>query len=768
MSEQASSRHVRSPWELITLIAAVSAVGTAFAGAHPTGLTVLDVIYCALFGAFVTFVGASCRRWAWLPLAGLATVIGATFWGHLVGAIALGLAMNGALRANRRDRVTGAVIGALSAQVLLRTETVGFFGLTALLVGLTVLAASISAYRTMRRRNRRRLRIAVAVCASFVAIATVGFAVTVLSAADNFDAGVRASRSGLDAAISGNQGGARRNWGQGNRAFRDADSKLSSPIGKLSYVVPVLSQHAQVVVDTTHSGIDITSEATHAASVAPYRSLRSKDGTIDLDKLSSMVRPVAQTSRSLKQAKKSLDSSESGWLLPAATGPLSTYRDQLDRAIPEADGALRALKVAPGLLGGNGTRHYLLLFANPAESRGMGGFIGAWAQLDANDGHVELVRHGKMAELNDATDWQTRKITGEPQYLARYSDLQPARFIQNISASPDFPTVARVAEQLYPQAGGERVDGVFYVDPRALAALLELTGPVTADGIPKKLTAANAADFLMNGQYKEFPDIDDRTDRLSNAAEATFDALTSRELPTIGQITETLSPVVRQRRLLLSVTDPTEQRYLTSIGMTGAFPEPDGNDFLSFRISNASENKADFYLQQFTQYLVNYEPKSGHTTSTATVIINNNAPTSGEPAYVLGNPDTRSGKVDGRPFGSDTLQLSFYTALRPVSMSARGKPVDIQVQRELGAWVTTATVTVDPGEQLSVKANFAGDLRAGKDYRITIVPQATADVWATGLLLNPLNPAGQVQEKHVKRQLYSHDRVIRSTLSTSH
>ena len=396
----------------------------------------------------------------------------------------------------------------------------------------------------------------------------------------------------------------------------------------------------------------------------------------------------------------------------------------------------------------------------------MGGFIGAWGQLDAVNGHLKLVRHGKMAELNDATDWHTRTITGEPQFLARYSDLQPARFIQNISASPDFPTVARVAEQLYPQAGGEKVDGVFYVDPNALAVLLKLTGPVEADGIPQKLTAANAAAFLMNGQYTEFPDVDDRTDQLSNAAEATFNALTSRELPTIGQITKTLSPMVHQRRLLLSVTDPAEQRYLASIGLTGAFPEPAGNDLLSFRISNASQNKADYYLQQLTQYEVNYEPKSGHTTSTATVTLTNNAPTSGEPAYVLGNQDTRSGKVDGRPYGSDTLQLSFYSGLHPVSMSAGGKPVDIQVQRELGAWVATATLTLDPGERLAIKANFAGDLRAGKDYRLTIVPQATAAVWATGLRFNPLDPAGQVQEKRVKLNSARTLGVVRSTLRT--
>jgi hypothetical protein len=764
VSEQASTRHVRSPWELIAAIAVVSAAGAAFSGAQPTGVTGFDIFYCALFGAFVALTAASCRRWALLPLAGLATVIGATFWGHLVGAIALGIAMNGALRSSRRDRVTGAVVGALSAQVLLRTTDVGFFGLTALLVGIAVLMVSVSAYRTMRRRNRKRVRIAVGVCVLFVAIAIIGFVVTVVTAVDSFDLAVANAKQGLTAAVSGNQTSAKSNWDQANRSFLSADAKLSSPIGKLSYAVPVLSQHAQVVADTTHSGIDITAEASYAASVAPYRSLRTEDGTINLDKVQSMVRPVTQTSKSLKRARRSLDRTESSWLLPVAAKPLESYRKQLDRAIPEADGALRALEAAPGLLGGNGTRHYLLLFANPAESRGMGGFIGAWAQLDAVNGHITLVRHGKMGELNDATDWHTRKITGEPEYLSRYSDLQPARFIQNISASPDFPTVARVAEQLYPQAGGQKVDGVFYIDPPALAALLKLTGPVKVEGIPERLTSSNAAKFLMNGQYTELPDVDDRTDQLSNAAEATFRALTSRPLPDIGTISTILSPMVHQRRLLLSVTNPAEQRFLASIGMTGAFPRADGGDLLSFRISNASANKADFYLRQLTQYVVNYEPKSGHTTSTATVTVTNNAPTSGEPAYVLGNQDTRSGKEDGRPFGSDTLQFSFYSALRPVSMTAAGQPVDFQVQRELGAWVSTTTLTLDPGERLAIRASFAGDLRAGKNYRLTIVPQATAAVWATTLQLNPLNPAGQVQEKQVKLELYGHTDVIRRSL----
>ena len=36
--------------------------------------------------------------------------------------------------------------------------------------------------------------------------------------------------------------------------------------------------------------------------------------------------------------------------------------------------------------------------------------------------------------------------------------------------APDFPTVAQVISQLYPQSGGRPVDGVFVLDPQAIAA----------------------------------------------------------------------------------------------------------------------------------------------------------------------------------------------------------------------------------------------------------------------------------------------------------
>ena len=113
-----------------------------------------------------------------------------------------------------------------------------------------------------------------------------------------------------------------------------------------------------------------------AALTAPYRDLRSDNGQVNLPLIRKMQQPVADTQAALVRAKSSIAGIDTKWLVSPVASQLTEYRKQINRALPEADTAHQALMVAPGLLGGNGTRHYLILFSTPAESRYLGGFIG--------------------------------------------------------------------------------------------------------------------------------------------------------------------------------------------------------------------------------------------------------------------------------------------------------------------------------------------------------------------------------------------------------
>lgn len=742
---QATRRKPRpeTRWDFVVAIAAVAAVAAAFSSGSPTGIGFFDVVERAAFGFVVTVFTACSRRWAWLILAGVATVMAASIWGSVLGVVALGFAVHAAFRTEHRDRMTGALIGALSVQALLRTDDIGFFGLTAIITALTVIPVLVSGYRTMRRRNRRRIRIGLVALGAFVVVAIAGFVYSAVRASEPLEYGISSAQSGLDVASDADQVGAAGYWTAAHNSFAEADSFLSNPIAKFAYAVPVLAQHAQLAAVAADSGASIAATAARAATVAPYQRMRAADGSFDLKLISKMEKPVRQTAQAMSTARDDVDSTTTPWLIGPFRERVDDYRSELVRAIPQAESALEAIEIAPEVLGGNGERHYLVLFGNPAESRGLGGFIGAWAQLDAKDGRLELVRHGKMGELNDATDPASREITGEPEFLRRYGHLQPARFLQNISASPDFPTVARVAEQLYPQAGGVDVDGVMYIDPTALAALLKLTGPILAEGVPMALDSENAADFLMHDQYIDVPDVDDRSDLLSNVAEATFDALLDRELPSISKITNTLSPVMHERNIMAVVDDTAANRYFSKVGLTGEFPKPDGADVVSVRTSNGSENKADFYLSQIFVYQLQRNDETGKTSGKVRGIISNRAPTSGAPPYVLGNQDTRAGRTDGRPYGSTTLQVSIYSALKPSALKIDDQTVGMQVQRELGSWVTTQTVTIPSKEFVTFELDVAGVTRPGRPYKLTMVRQPAVRPQGLGALIQPTDPKGK-------------------------
>ena len=186
------------------------------------------------------------------------------------------------------------------------------------------------------------------------------------------------------------------------------------------------------------------------------------------------------------------------------------------------------------LLGANGPRHYFVAFVTPGESRNGGGFVGAFGILTADAGHLELTETGSLNALD--AQGAPYAFDPPPDWNERYESYSVDTFLGNLAASPDWPTDRGVIGQLYPQTpGGTRIDGALYLDPAAIAALLQLTGPVESLEVPEletTLDSSNAERFLLQDQYVLVGGNNpQRKELLGDAARATFDALTSRPLP---------------------------------------------------------------------------------------------------------------------------------------------------------------------------------------------------------------------------------------------
>ena len=279
------------------------------------------------------------------------------------------------------------------------------------------------------------------------------------------------------------------------------------------------------------------------------------------------------------------------------------------------------------------------------------------------------------APLNKALPKGGGHLTGPADYLARYGAFDPQKLFQDVSYAPDLPTVADVIQQLYPQAGGDPIDGVLALDPYGLADLIGLTGPIDVPGLGR-LTAANTASELLQGQYAAFAESQQRVahDYDQDALRIEFHRLTTGSLPGPSTLSNALEPDVRQGSIGFWSFDKADQPVLYRLGLADAFPAADGHDLLGVTTQNAANNKIDVYLQRVISDAVTYDPANGAVASRVTITLHNEAPAQGLPNEVIG-----SYTGSGLPPGTNETWLTLYSPLglrsrhgqRPASRSER-------------------------------------------------------------------------------------------------
>jgi hypothetical protein len=276
-------------------------------------------------------------------------------------------------------------------------------------------------------------------------------------------------------------------------------------------------------------------------------------------------------------------------------------------------------------------------------------------------------------------------------------------------------------------------DGVLYADPTALAALLQLTGPVEVDGIDVPLDATNVETYLYRDQYVQFAsDLAERRDVLGQVSAAVFQALTSRPLPPLGELTDTLGPAVSSGHLKFVSFDPDAEALFVRTGLAGAWSTSPGADWLSLRSTNLLPNKIDFFLHRSVHVSTTVDRATGELESTVTVSLRNDAPPDGLPEYLIAN-------VQGFPYGTNQDALALYTPHALDSVHVDGEEASVQRQVGYGGHIYTVPVVIGPQSDATVEFQLHGTVPAGPDYQLELlnqplvnVEQVTVDLRAQG------------------------------------
>jgi hypothetical protein len=688
--------------------------------ARPTGLTSADAFWSAALVAVLATFGATARRWTWFLPAGLAALVAGDSVAMACAAAAIVIAFVSVLR-DTRSRARGALVAALGGIALLRAGPVGFHGLSALLSAVAVVPVIVSGYAHAGRRVQARTRRVALVAGATVGLMVVGALLGIVSVQRELVDGIRAVDAGMAAARDADDDAAAEQLAAAARSLGNADGTLSSWFVSPAKSLPVIGPNLDAVGSLAAQASEVAEVSSLAAEDADVDALKFVDGRLDPQAVAAMQGPLEQVHRSLASLSSEVDEARSPWLLTPVANRIDDLDGRIDDAIPDAETAIAAVSIAPRLLGADGPQRYLVLFTTPVEARGRTGFPGNYAELVVDDGKLSMPVFGRVAELEAAGQGTGRTLTQPPELVARYGRFGVADTWRNLTMTPDFPALALAAAELYPQSGGQPIDGVLSVDPAGLAAIMRYTGPIEVPGRPP-MTDQNTERYLLFDQYVEFEtDNEQRLEVLDDLAEITFDRLTSADLPGPRALSDGLDPIVDGGHIQFTTVTIDTFAVLQHLGVTGWFRPPEGVDTVSVTTANAGASKIDLFLNRRERYDVRWDPATGQVTGTLTVSLENTAPAEGWPDYVIGNSV-------GLSRGTNRSFVSIYSPFQLEGARVGGQQVALQAEVEAGRNVYSTFVDIPPGGTVEVELDLRGTLE-GRRYQldVPVQPFATAD-----------------------------------------
>jgi hypothetical protein len=715
-SPKGTRRSVASRWQQIGVVSIAligGAAGVLLSDASPTGTPALDAVERFLLIAVVALSAARARRWTFLVGSVIVAIAGAGV-GAWAGVAAL-FATVGLVEFRVRSRMAGAVIGSVIGLVALNLSIGGPIVVEPLLGVAAVGPILVSGYRRSTRDTRRSVRRALVVVVVCCLVALLVAGVAALWSVGDVRAAVRSTEEGLAAAQNAEGAAASESLQSAHESFSTATRKIGAWWSTPARIVPGVGANVTAVQASVHAGAELTEGAATLVGDVDFESVLLDGGGVDLGQLESLRPRVTAAGDALRTADDAVRAAGSVWTLGPLTDALKETSGRLEGLSEQSEHAIVALDGLPPLLGADGPRRYLVLLANPAESRDMGGHIGNWAELTAEDGRIDLVDVGGPLDLSLPAD-SGAAILGS-DYGAALLEMQPTRYPQNLGSSPDLEEVARLAAEIFRAATGHDLDGVMYADVFAFAAFLELVGPVSVSGLEdgREIDSSTAVQFLTVDQYRDFSDEGAANDSLELLIEEVFDRLTTTKMAGPAELGSIFGPLVAQGRLQFATTGgPGEM--LDHFGLGGTVPDPQGGDLLGVFNRNAGPSKVDAFLERQVSVDVDWDPASGDVRSFVAVRLTNDVPAGESNRLLVGN-------VAGAAPGTNVTDVVVMSPFRLRTVLVNGVESSARPLLHGDLWRHTVRVAVPGGATATVAFHLEGEVDPGPRYRMEYVGQ---------------------------------------------
>lgn len=292
---------------------------------------------------------------------------------------------------------------------------------------------------------------------------------------------------------------------------------------------------------------------------------------------------------------------------------LQSLLAKADALLPLAVAAPDLLGVAPALLGANGPRQYLILAQNSDELRATGGFISGVGLLTVEGGSVTSLMFSDSFSIVDLQ--QPHPVSPPALDVHMWAGML---LFRDANWWADFPTSAKMAQDLYAQDAGQQTDGVIAIDTQALLLMVGALGPIDMRDYKETISVDNLMDRMQH--YWASPDLgpdrasgdpdwwQHRKDFVGELAGALVDRLLRPAGVDPLKLAEAITRLLQEKHLLLYL--PEAAGMLATRGWDGGLANPQG-DYLMVVDSNVGFNKVNAVVRESISYTVTIGARGG-------------------------------------------------------------------------------------------------------------------------------------------------------------
>lgn len=446
-----------------------------------------------------------------------------------------------------------------------------------------------------------------------------------------------------------------------------------------------------------------------AVQVVDPANLAPQDGRIDLAPIQEVADQVVGAHAAIGRADNRLAAVDTEPLVDQLTDVIDDLTVRLTDLEALTATAAKAVQLLPPMLGADGPRHYLLLVQNNAEPRATGGITGAVVLLRADDGDVEIVEQRAGSQVGP---FATPVLQLDDAELGLYG-TQLARYMQNVTFTPDFPRSAELAREMWRLETDREVDGVLSIDPVALQSMLGATGPITlATG--QELNDENTAQLLLNQVYLDIAEPAEQDVFFQFAAGEIFAEVMDGGADSAASI-EALVEVADEGRLMMWSSHLTEQELLSGTVLSGELQGHDGDSpVVGIYVNDRSGSKMGYYQRVHAEVVATQCEPDGSQLLDVTVTISSEAPADAAelPPYLAGGTFVDPGVI--------ASSVVVYAPTGGVVLDATAVDGESRFVPQVHDGLTAVAypTSLSPGEsvtvayQLSTGSGLAGDVLA--------------------------------------------------------